>query len=85
MSSSYPTAEVLFGAFQVQTGNEQVDRILHSIGQCVQDAAMGRVHSDIGRSLCSVCEPRSPGIRIYDLLSIGRAQSTGAIVGSVTR
>ncbi len=68
--SSYPTAEILFGAFQDETGEERVDAILRTIGKCLRNAAMGRVHSVIGRYLCCVSDPWFSGLRIYDLPTI---------------
>ena len=52
--SSYSTAELVLGSCQEPSGCKEVDRIMHSVGVCLQDAAaMGRAHSVIGHSLGS--------------------------------
>ena len=65
--SRYPTAELVFGSFQDPGGYDKVDRIMHSIGISLQDAAMERAHSVIGRNLCKVTDSCHLEVRMYYL------------------
>ena len=70
LSVEAPTAEVVIGSLQDPSGCKEVDRIIHPIGVCLQDAGMGRAHSVFGRGLCAVTDCCHPEVRKYDLPTV---------------